>query len=70
LLQGPETNPNQVAKIREAIAEEEPVSVELTNYRKDGTPFENRVTIAPVYNEAGEVTNYVGFQEPFEAIEE
>jgi PAS domain S-box-containing protein len=69
VLQGPETNPDQVGKIREAIADEESISVELTNYRNDGRPFENRVTIAPVYNETGELTNYVGFQEPLEPKE-
>jgi hypothetical protein len=47
--------------MREAIANEEPVSVELRNYRKDGTEFWNRVDIAPLH-EDGEVTHFVGFQ--------
>ncbi|WP_380681241.1 PAS domain-containing protein [Salinigranum sp. GCM10025319] len=60
-LQGPETDPEPVAAMREAIAAAEPVTVELRNYRKDGTPFWNRVTIAPIRDD-GEVANYVGFQ--------
>lgn len=62
-LQGEETDPEPVAKMREAIEEREPVTVELRNYRKDGTEFWNRVSVAPVTDTEGEVTHYVGFQE-------
>lgn len=62
-LQGPETDPEPVATMRTAIDTAEPVSVELRNYRKDGSVFWNRVTIAPVEDDAGTVTHFVGFQE-------
>jgi PAS domain S-box-containing protein len=62
-LQGADTDPEPVATMREAIANREQVSVELKNYRKDGTEFWNRVTIAPVTDDDGTVTNFVGFQE-------
>jgi len=62
-LQGEGTDPETVAEIRGAIDRREPVSVELLNYRADGTPFWNRVTIAPVEDGAGTVTNFIGFQE-------
>ncbi len=39
------------------------VSVELLNYRKDGTEFWNRVRIAPVRDDDGIVDYYVGFQQ-------
>ena len=61
-LQGEATDPGAVGAMREAIDRAEPVTVELVNYRKDGERFWNEVTIAPVRNEADEVTNYVGFQ--------
>ena len=61
-LQGPATEEAPVAAIRAAIEEERSTTVELRNYRKDGTEFWNEVTIAPLRNEAGEVTNFVGFQ--------
>jgi len=61
-LQGPESREETVAEMREAIDAGEPVSVELLNYRKDGEPFWNRVEIAPVHDEDGTVTNFVGFQ--------
>jgi PAS domain S-box-containing protein len=62
-LQGPETDPDALADLRRGIENAEPVTVELRNYRRDGTQFWNRVTVAPIRDEAGEVTNYVGFQE-------
>jgi len=61
-LQGPGTREEPVAAMRDAIDNEEPVTVELRNYRKDGTPFWNRVTIAPVRDD-GAVVNWIGFQE-------
>ena len=62
-LQGPDTAEEPVRQMWEAIVAEEPVTVELCNYRKDGTQFWNRVTITPLRNEAGQVTHYLGFQE-------
>ncbi|WP_255170462.1 bacterio-opsin activator domain-containing protein [Natrononativus amylolyticus] len=66
-LQGPDSDPEAVAAMREAIADERPVTVELKNYRKDGTEFWNEVTIAPVRNADGERTHYVGFQNDISA---
>ncbi len=38
LLQGPETNRADVARIRAAIEARQAVNLELVNYHKDGTP--------------------------------
>ncbi|WP_281195005.1 PAS domain-containing protein [Halorubrum sp. F4] len=72
-LQGSDTDEAAVAELREAIAAEEPASVELLNYRKDGTPFWNRVSIAPIREDEGAeggVTGWVGFQEDITAFKE
>ena len=61
-LQGEASDPEAIATLREAIDREEPVTVELLNYRADGETFWNEVTVAPIRNPAGEVTNFVGFQ--------
>ena len=61
-LQGPGTREEPVAEMRHAVDNEESVTVELRNYRKDGTAFWNRVTIAPVHDD-GEVVNWIGFQQ-------
>ncbi|MFP3356093.1 PAS domain-containing protein [Planococcus sp. SIMBA_143] len=47
-LQGPKTAPEAVDQIRQAIKNQEKTTVILRNYRKDGTPFWNRLAIAPV----------------------
>ena len=61
-LQGEATSPEPVRRIRTALDRELPVSVELRNYRKDGTMFWNHLEIAPVYGESG-VSHFVGFQQ-------
>jgi len=62
-LQGKNTETEPVTAMRNAIDDAEPVTVELRNYRKDGTEFWNRVTVAPVRDDSGSVTHYVGFQQ-------
>ena len=62
-LQGDETDEETVAELREGIDAREPVTVELRNYRADGTMFWNRVSIAPVFDADGELSNFVGFQQ-------
>jgi len=62
-LQGEGTSEEAVSRIREAIDNNEPVSVELRNYRQDGEEFWNRLSIAPIRDRDGTVTHYVGFQE-------
>ena len=61
-LQGEDSDPETIAEMRETIDEERPVSVELRNYRRDGEEFWNKVDIAPLRDDDGTVTNYVGFQ--------
>ena len=63
ILQGPETDPDDAARLARGIAEERPVTTEILNYRRDGSPFWNRVTITPIEDEGGEVTHYLGFQQ-------
>ena len=62
-LQGEGTDPETVDEIRAAIAERRSISTELRNYRKDGTPFWNRLVIVPVRNGDGEVTHFLGLQQ-------
>jgi len=61
-LQGPSTDASSVAQIREAIQQERACTVQLLNYRKDATPFWNRLSITPLRDAAGEVTHFVGVQ--------
>jgi len=61
-LQGPETDPKAVGKIRKAIEDGADTSVCLLNYRVDGSTFWNQFFIAALLDAAGEITNYVGVQ--------
>ncbi|TFH86862.1 GGDEF and EAL domain-containing protein [Billgrantia azerbaijanica] len=61
-LQGPETDPAVLAEVHQALAECREASVTLRNYRKDGTPFWNNLYLAPVRDDAGVVTHFVGVQ--------
>jgi PAS domain S-box-containing protein len=61
-LQGPGTDPEAVAALRTAVREKRAVTVQLLNYRKDGTPFWNRLSITPVLDASGAVTHFIGVQ--------
>jgi PAS domain S-box-containing protein len=53
LLQGPDTSPDVVERIRRGLAEREDVQEEVFNYRKDGSGFWNALFISPVFDPAG-----------------
>ena len=61
-LQGPETDPKSVERIRKAIEQGNDMSVCLLNYRVDGTTFWNQFFIAALRDGNGNVTNFVGVQ--------
>ncbi len=61
-LRGEQTDPQQTAILREAVARRRPVMVELINYRKDGTAFRNAVMIAPLFDEKGDLSYFLGSQ--------
>ena len=61
-LQGPDTDPDTVRELREAVAAAVGCAVEILNYRQDGTPFWNELSISPVLDAAGQVTHFVGVQ--------
>lgn len=61
-LQGSDTDPTAVEKIRQSIRTGQEVRVVLKNYRKDGTLFWNDLTISPVRDASGVVTHFIGVQ--------
>ena len=61
-LQGPDTDPRDVAELRQALRSGTDVSVVLRNYRKDGSPFWNEVSISPLLGPTGQITHWVGTQ--------
>ena len=61
-LQGEETDGATKQAIRDAISADIACTVEILNYRKDGTRFWNRLSITPVRDELGRTTHFIGIQ--------
>lgn len=61
-LQGAQTDPAAVAELRQAIADRRPASLEILNYKRDGTPFWNAVFVAPVFDPDGEILYFFASQ--------
>lgn len=61
-LQGPETDRMAVEQVREAIASRSDISIDLLNYRKDGSTFWNALYISPVSNDKGELQFFFASQ--------
>jgi len=59
-LQGADTDPEDVAKIREALEAGKSYCGRLLNYKKDGTPFWNLLTISPIKDDDGNVLKLIG----------
>lgn len=47
-LQGPDTDPDHVEALRSAVAGQRQATVDILNYRADGSEFWNRLLIAPL----------------------
>lgn len=62
LLQGPQTDPETVQTIREAIEKRKSYSVDIINYRKNGQPYWVRISCNPWSNEQGEIIGYIAIQ--------
>ncbi len=63
-LQGPGTDPRAVRRIRRAIERRKAIEIDLLNYRRDGTPFWNRLRIRPQYGPDGMLVYFIGAQNP------
>lgn len=63
LLQGPETDPAVIERLRDCLRNERYFEGSTTNYRKDGTPYVVRWNISPVHDETGVLTHFVSVQQ-------
>uniref|UniRef100_A0A0D9ZIP1 non-specific serine/threonine protein kinase n=1 Tax=Oryza glumipatula TaxID=40148 RepID=A0A0D9ZIP1_9ORYZ len=61
-LQGPDTDAAEVAKIRDAVKHGRSFCGRLLNYRKDGAPFWNLLTVTPIRDDNGKVIKFIGMQ--------
>jgi PAS domain S-box-containing protein len=61
-LQGPETDMDDVQRVRDAISARVPIEIDLLNYKKDGTHFWNRLLVSPVFADDGHLLYYFASQ--------
>ena len=63
-LQGPDTSSEAVKAIRHGLKAETRFTIDILNYRKDGTSFVNRLRIRPIYDDEDRLLFYAGAQNP------
>lgn len=61
-LQGDDRQQAALDLIREALINKQPCRQILRNYHKDGSLFWNELSITPVFNEADQLTYFIGIQ--------
>ena len=69
-LQGPQTEASDVDALREAVAKGEEISLDLVNYRADGSAFLNRLAISPIYDREGEISYFLGIQKELREVDQ
>lgn len=63
-LQGPETSEDAIQAIRHGLRAETRFTIDIVNYRKDGSTFINRLRIRPIYDTDGQLLFFAGAQNP------
>ncbi len=62
ILQGEKTDKVELAKLRQALENWQPIRVELINYKKDGSAFWIDFQVFPITDEQGWYTHWVAIQ--------
>jgi PAS domain S-box-containing protein len=57
-LQGAQTDPASVARLRQAVREGTFCEEELVNYHKDGTAYHVRISVEAIRDASGVITGY------------
>ena len=62
-LCGPETESEKTDQLRNAINERKSCSLTITNYTKSGQPYKVNIQLNPVFDDNGELINFVSIQQ-------
>lgn len=62
LLQGPQSDPQAIERIRNGLNSGTSFKEAITNYRKNGEPYICKLVIHPIYNSIREIVNYLAFE--------
>jgi PAS domain S-box-containing protein len=63
ILQGPETDAEVVARIRQQLARGKGFHELLLNYRRDGTPYWVDIEVQPIHDEKGKLTHFMAIEQ-------
>ncbi|MFZ4613978.1 MAG: PAS domain-containing sensor histidine kinase, partial [Bacteroidia bacterium] len=62
-LYGPDTESEKTDQLRNAINERKSCSLTITNYTKSGQPYKVNIQLNPVFDDNGELINFVSIQQ-------
>jgi len=62
MLQGPKTDRETLNKIRRALRDKQPVTVELINYSKQKHEYWVELSISPVLDDSGQCTHFISIE--------
>jgi PAS domain S-box-containing protein len=62
ILQGSKTSRKELDRVRAALKKWQPITVEMINYRKDGSEFWVEFSLVPVANKNGYYTHWISVQ--------
>lgn len=63
-LQGKSTNAHAIEAVRQGLQARTRFTIDILNFRKDGTPFLNRLRIRPIFADDGQLIYFAGAQNP------
>lgn len=61
-LQGEDSSEETINEIRQTIATGASGTFTILNYRKDGTPFWNQLSLSPIFDNDGALTHFISLQ--------
>jgi PAS domain S-box-containing protein len=70
LLQGRGTDERTVEELRKALADDQPFFGQLLNFRRDGTPFWNALSIVPLHDDEGVTSHHLASQTDVTSLRE
>lgn len=62
ILQGPNTDRNELARLRQALEKGQPCTIEVINYKKNGEEFWINMSIVPIVNEKEVITHFISVE--------
>ena len=62
LLQGPETDKDVIARLRQDLSQNKSAQAELLNYSKSGRKYWVNLEIKPIFNQQGQLTNFMAIE--------